>query len=45
MREPGCEELVGVITGDDVVDIGLPTIYQKLVNATRIEIATTIGLH
>jgi len=39
------EELVGVITGDDEVDIGLPKIYHQLVNVTRIETATTIGLH
>ena len=45
MREPDCAELVGVITGDDVVDIGLPKIYHQLVNVTKIETAITIGLH
>jgi len=40
-----CEELVGVLTGDDEVDIGLPKIYHQLVNVTRIDTATTIGLH
>ena len=45
MREPDCTELVGVITGGDGVDIGLPIIYHQLVNVTRIETATTIGLH
>ena len=37
-------ELVGVITGDDEVDIGLIKIYHQLVNVTRIETATTVGL-
>jgi len=44
-RVSDCEELVAVITGDDEVDIGLPKIYHQLVNVTRIETATTIGLH
>ena len=38
-------ELVGVIAGDDEVDIGLPKIYHQLVNVTVIDTATTIGLH
>ena len=44
-RVSDCAELVGVITGDDEVDIGLPKIYHQLVNVTVIDTATTIGLH
>ena len=44
MREPDCAELVGVITRDDEVDIGLPKTYHQLVNVKVIDTATTIGL-